>query len=342
MNPKKDEPATASDLRWGIVGTGYIADLMAPMIRAARNAHLQAVSSRRLDTARDFAARCKIEQAFGSWQELVAAPTVDAVYVATPTTTKEAIAVAAARAGKHVLVEKPFEGLGSLQRIVAACRERDVAFMDATRFSHSPRTAQIRALLAGEVGRPWSVASAFQFELKDTDNIRYDPALEPYGAIGDIGWYCMRAAAEYLDPDIELVRVAARLLRHPPTGAVVRGGGLLVFDDDSQSTWECGFESGAGIMDLRISGPRGVIKLDDFALQRPADRPARFEIRRDWEETRTAEVDLPRPEAALMFENFAALTNDPEAREASVRTSERTQRWLDAAWAAARRGETPA
>jgi predicted dehydrogenase len=249
--------------------------------------------------------------------------------------TKEAYAIAAAAAGKHVLVDKPFENLASLQRIAAACREYGVGFMDATHFSHHPRTAQIKASLRTEVGAPISLASAFLISMSERDNIRFDPAMEPYGAIGDIGWYCMRAAAEYLDPGIELVSADSRLFRDPATSAAVRGMGLLVFDDGSQSAWEAAFLNGAGIMDLRIAGPRGAIKLDDFALQRPEEGPARYEIRHDWDEAHIEEVTAPRPEAALMFEDFAAMVGDPEAREASIRISERTQHWLDAAWQAA-------
>jgi predicted dehydrogenase len=335
-------PGMAVTLRWGAVGTGFIAERMAPMIHQARNAEFEAIASRRLETARVFAEQHAVRQSFGDWTELVAADTVDAVYVATPTTTKEAICLAAAAAGKHVLADKPFENLASLLRITEACRANGVAFMDATRFTHNPRTAHIRSVLAEAVGRPWSVAATFQFELSDPANIRLHPDLEPYGAIGDIGWYCMRAAVEYLPPEVEIARTYARLRRDPRSGAAIRGGGLIVFDDGSQSTFECGFESGAGIMDLRISGLRGVIKLDDFAIQRPEESPARFEVRREWDETRIEEVEVPTPEAVLMFENFAALVDDAEAREASIRRSRRTQAWLDAVWAAALQDEAGA
>ena len=64
------------------------------------------------------------------------------------------------------------------------------------------------------VGQPWSVASAFQFLLTDTGNIRMNPDLEPYGAIGDTGWYNMRAAVEYLPADIEITSVEAFMRRN--------------------------------------------------------------------------------------------------------------------------------
>lgn len=111
--------------------------------------------------------------------------------------------------------------------------------------------------------------------------------------------------------------------------------GVIVFDDDSTTTWNCGFESGAGIMDLRISGATGVIKLDDFLSNRPSDQPADFEYRQGWGDTKLVEVAADKPEAALMFEDFAAMIGNPELLAASSQASERTQKWLDAIWKSA-------
>ena len=73
--------------------------------------------------------------------------------------------------------------------------------------------------------RNWSVASAFQFELRDKSNIRMNPKLEPYGAIGDAVWYNMRAAVEYLAPGAEIKSVEAFLRRDSETNAVRNEGG---------------------------------------------------------------------------------------------------------------------
>ena len=77
--------------------------------------------------------------------------------------------------------------------------------------------------MQGLVGWPWSVASAFQFGLTDMNNIRLNPQLEPYGAIGDAGWDNMRAAVEYLSPDVEIASVDAYLRRENQNNAVVGG-----------------------------------------------------------------------------------------------------------------------
>lgn len=319
-------------IRWGIVGTGGIANSMAPMILKASNAELVAVSSRKMESAKKFAGKHKVSKAFDSWADMLSWDGVDAIYVATPTSVREEICVAAANKGKHVLGEKPFANLASLQRITTACTKNGVGFMDGTHFVHSPRTKQIKSSTAEMIGWPWSIASAFQFGLTDKSNIRMNPKLEPYGAIGDAGWYNMRAAVEYTAPGIEIKSVDAYLRRDSETNAVVSASGIIVFDDGSTTTWNCGFESGAGIMDLRISGAKGVIKLDDFLGNRPSDQPADFEYRQGWGDTKFIEVPFDKPEAALMFEDFSAMVGDADLLAASIHASERTQQWLDAIW----------
>jgi predicted dehydrogenase len=240
--------------------------------------------------------------------------------------------VAAANGGKHVLGEKPFANLPSVQRITSACRDNGVGFMDGTHFPHHPRTAHIKAAMHKDVGWPWSVASAFQFGLTDTGNIRLNPKLEPYGAIGDTGWYNMRAAVEYTAAGIEIASVDAYLRRHAKTNAVVSCSGVIVFDDGSTSTFNCGFESGAGVMDLRISGAAGIIKLDDFLSQRRSDNFGVYDYLKGWGGSEQVEVPSAKPGSALMFEDFAAMVGNQELLEASIRASERTQEWLDAVW----------
>jgi predicted dehydrogenase len=337
--PGRAEASVVQPLRWGFVGTGGIANSMAARIKQAANAELAAVSSRKMETAREFADQHGVPKAFDSWADMLAFDGVDAIYVATPTSVKEEICIAAAAHGKHVLGEKPFANLPSLQRITAACRTAGVGFMDATHFVHSPRTAYIKSQIPEQVGWPWSVASAFQFGLSDPKNIRMNPALEPYGAIGDAGWYNMRVAVEYLPPEVEIASVYACLRRGGPLQAAVSGSGVIVFSDGSTTTWNCGFESGAGIMDLRISGAKGVIKLDDFLTQRPTDRPADYEYRQNWNDTRFIEVPFDKPEASLMFEDFAVMVTDKDAIARSMRASERTQDWLDAVWESALENE---
>jgi len=323
-------------LRWGVVGTGSIAGRVSPMIRLADGAELTAVSSRRIETAKEFADDHSIDNTFNSWQEMFDWDGIDAVYVTTPTFIREEICVAAAKSGKHVLGEKPFANLPSLQRITAACRDNGVGFMDGTHFVHHPRTAHIRATTKDKLGWPWSVASAFQFVMGDTSNIRLQPNMEPYGAIGDAGWYNMRAAVEFLSADAEFAAASAYMRRHPDTGACISGSGVITFSDGSTTTWDCGFDSGALCMDLRISAAGGIIKLDDFVLNHP-ERSARYNfLDAAYGGGDSEQFEIPaKPAAALMFEDFTAMVGNAGLFEASVRASEQTQELLDASWQSA-------
>ncbi len=332
---------TVKTLRWGIVGTGGIANSMAGMIKLASASELGAVSSRRLSSAQAFADKYGVPTAYDSWQAMIDSDAVDAIYVATPTSVREEICIAAANGGKHVLGEKPFASAASVKRIVAACRANDVAFMDGTHFVHHPRTHHVQNNREAKLGFVWSVASAFQFNLSDRGNIRYNPELEPMGAIGDAGWYNMRAAYEYLLPDAELVSVSAHLRRDKETGAALSGTGVLDFADGSTSTWNCGFDSGAVVMDLRVTGTDGVVTIDNF-LSQNADSSADFLYKKGgWGggESETINVASTKPGAALMFEDMAAAAADVSLRDQWMIATERTQALLDAAWAAALENE---
>ncbi len=325
-------PGTA--IRWGVVGTGGIANSMAGMIKLAGNAELAAVSSRRMETARQYAARHNVAATFDSWADMAASDLVDAIYVATPTSVKEEICMDAIGKGKHVLCEKPLASAASARRIIAACRENGLAFMDGTHFVHHPRTLDIKARKLN----PWSVASAFQFNLKDRGNIRFNTELEPMGAIGDAGWYNMRAAVEYLPPDVQLAEASAYLRRDRQTGAAIGGSGVLQFSNGATSTWNCGFDSGAVVMDLRITSLEAVIHIDNFLSQNP-DGSADFVLSGGgWgpsAKKETLSIPSANPGAALMFEDFGSAIHDASLREQWMRASERTQAWLDAAWASA-------
>ena len=336
--PGPSRAAESRPVRWGFVGTGSIANWMADVLQSAPSATLAAVSSRRMASAEAFADKFDVGKAFDSWAEITAWDGVDAIYVATPTSVREEISIAAANAGKHVLAEKPFASLESVQRIAAACRANNVAFMDGTHFVHHPRTVSIQSRMIDQVGAPWSVDSAFQFSLPDRSNIRYNPNLEPMGAIGDAGWYNMRAAVEFLTPGAVLQTSSTFLRRDGETGAAIGGSGILVFDGGATSTWNCGFDSGAVIMDLRISGAVGSINIDDF-LGQDRDNSAKYLYRKGgWDPGAVREsirIESALSGAALMFEDFAAAVADATLREQWTAATERTQALLDAAWQSA-------
>lgn len=331
-------------IRWGFVGTGNIANSMARTLQLTTAGQLAASSSRTLEKAEAFASKHGAKKAFGSWKEMIDWDGIDAIYVATPTSVREEICVAAANAGKHVLGEKPFASLPSVQRITEACRKNNVAFMDGTHFSHHPRTITLRSKLDSLVGKRRSVDSVFQFRLRDSSNIRMQPKLEPMGAIGDAGWYNMRAIVDFLDSGVKLEGLSAYLRRDPKTGAVIGATGVIAFVDGSTSTWSCGFDAGAGRAGLSIDGNIGAVDIENF-IRQDKDNSASYRYRSRGGKKKAVDqvvrIESSLPGSALMFEDFAAQVHDKSLRDRWKRKSERTQELLDAVWASAIQNENP-
>ena len=142
------DPADAPGLRWGILGPGWIAGAFALAVRTHTRQQLTAVGSRNLVRAEEFAARHGIAHAHGSYEELVADPQVDAIYVATPHSEHAEHALLAIEAGKHVLVEKAFtRNADEARRVVDAARRKGVGLMEAMWTRFLPRIDIVRQLL---------------------------------------------------------------------------------------------------------------------------------------------------------------------------------------------------
>jgi predicted dehydrogenase len=336
-----------SQLRFGIVGTGMIAGALAVAIGKSPKGRLTAVSSRRIDKAASFVAQRPGVLAVQGVHNLVAREDVDAVYIATPTTAKEKIALAAAAAGKHILVDKPFVDEASVLRISRAAAERGLAFMDATHFVHHPRTAAIQTAIPERIGMPQSLHTTFCFPLSDHNNIRFDVGQEPMSVIGDMAWYSMRAIVEYLRPRGPVSAALTIAQKDPQTRAVLRASGVIAFEDRKVSTFDVGYTTGAVAMDLQLLGPTGMIQMDDFVLDwkdsfvfKNKDIETGY-FHRTGMATRKDTTFVPTPASAaqevLMINEFVELATSGNAaqRSAYVGASLMTQRYLDRIWAAA-------
>lgn len=336
-----------TELKFGIVGTGFIAGVIANSIAHSAKASLTAVSSRKRITAEAFIAERDGVAALEGVDALLARNDVDAVYIATPTATKEALALAAISAGKHVLVDKPLPDYATTKRITDAASSMDVVFMDATHFVHHPRTQEIRAAIKKRIGTPKSLHTAFYFPFSDRTNIRFDQTQEPMSAVGDMGWYAMRAVVEYLQPQGDLSTLAAVVERDDATAAIVRLSSLIGFDSGESSTFDVGYTAGTAIMDLSLLGTTGMITLDDFVLDwtnsfafHNPDIKTGY-VFRSGMATRRDYVFIETPSKAsadiLMIDHFAdlATSDDPDTQDYFAQASLTTQQYLDAVWSAA-------
>lgn len=139
-------------VRFGIVGCAGIARKVARAIGLAPNATLYAIGSRSLEKAEKFAVENKLPKSvkiYGSYDQVLDDPGVDAVYMPLPTSLHLHWALLAANKRKHLLLEKPTAlDVAELDRILEACESNSVQFMDGTMWLHHPRTAQLKLLLS--------------------------------------------------------------------------------------------------------------------------------------------------------------------------------------------------
>lgn len=194
-------------LRIGFLSTAGIGKKNWKAILNSGNCVVSAVASRDVKKSRAFIRECQDENSFdiipdalGSYEELIASPNVDAIYIPLPTGLRKEFVLRAAAAGKHILCEKPCAtNIAELEAMLAACQKNSVQFLDGVMFMHNPRLPKVREILddGKSVGPIRRIASAFSFypgEEFFSTNIRANGALEPAGCLGDLGWYCIRVA----------------------------------------------------------------------------------------------------------------------------------------------------
>ena len=186
----------APAVRWGIAGPGRIAEALAHDFALVPGATLTAVGSRSYERAQDFATRHGAARAHGSYRELITDPEVDVIYIATPHPQHHAIAIAALRAGKGVLVEKAFTAtVAGAQDIVTTARATGGFAMEAMWTRFQPAIVRMRELIAdGAIGTALSVQADLGV-LRDYDpqDRLFNPALGG-GAVLDLGVYVVSFA----------------------------------------------------------------------------------------------------------------------------------------------------
>ena len=177
--------------RWGIMSTAKIArEHLIPAIHASENGTLAAIASRDAKRAEEAASRHGAEAHFGSYEELLAARDIDAVYIPLPNDQHVEWAIKAAEAGKHVLVEKPL-GLTAddIAPLIEARDRAGVLVSEAFMVTYHPQWKLVRELLRTRaVGRLSRVQASFAFYNADRHNIR-NQLRTGGGALYDIGVY---------------------------------------------------------------------------------------------------------------------------------------------------------
>jgi predicted dehydrogenase len=261
-----------SVLRWGILSTANIAvEKVIPGMRSAQRAEVLGIASRDRGRADSTARQLGIPRAYGSYEELLADPDIDAVYIPLPNHLHAQWAIAAARAGKHVLCEKPLAmSAADAQAIVDAGRQAGVVIMEAFMYRQHPSWVAVRELLAsGRIGRLSAVDSWFSYYLDDPANIRNIREVGG-GALYDIGCYTVNLSRMLFGA--EPASVASTIVRDPASGVDILISALLVFPS-GVATFTCATRVEP---DQRVSiyGTTGRIEIE-IPFNIPPDRPTR-------------------------------------------------------------------
>lgn len=227
-------------LRWGVLGVARVLNRLRPAFHASPTATPLAIASRCPEKARTAARDHGFERAYGSYEELLSDPHVDAVYIPLPNALHPEWTIKAAERGKHVLCEKPLcPTAAEAKDVVAYCRAQGVRLMEGFMWPHHPRTGQIRGMIdRGLIGEVRRVTAAFTFRMDPIDpkNVRLRPDLAG-GSLLDVG--CYPVAAVRWAMGVEPVRVFARA-RHAH-GVDVEATATLTFPDDRAASFDCGF-----------------------------------------------------------------------------------------------------
>lgn len=181
-------------LRWGFLAAGGIANVFAKSLKQTDSGKAYAVASRDPKKAKAFAEEFQISNAYGSYDELLADPSVDAVYISTPHSMHAEWAVRAADAGKHILCEKPLAmNQYDVHTMVEAARRNDVFFMEAFMFRCNPQTQRLVELIGNKaIGEVRIIRATFSFQCGygNLEGRLMNPAFGG-GGILDVGCYAV-------------------------------------------------------------------------------------------------------------------------------------------------------
>jgi predicted dehydrogenase len=246
-------------IRWGILGTGWIASEFAGDLRLLDDAELVAVGSRSQENADAFGARFDVPRCYPTYAELVADPDVDAVYVASPHPMHVGDSLLAIEAGQAVLCEKPFTvNAAQAREVVAAAAARGTFLMEAMWTRFLPHMVRIRSLLAdGTLGQVRAVYADHgqKFE-SDPSSRGYAPELGG-GALLDLGVYPISLASMVLGDPSGVVAIS----EPTSTGVDMQTSMLLRHLDGSQGVLTCTMEAASPVAAV-IVGTEARIEID--------------------------------------------------------------------------------
>ena len=261
-------------VRWGVLSTADIGmEKVTPAIQQADNCEVVAIASRDLGKATAAAERLGIPTACGTYEDLLADESIDAVYIPLPNDMHAEWTMKAAAAGKHILCEKPLAmNAAQAEEMAAACGDAGVKLAEAFMYRHHPIWLEaVRLVRSGVIGDLQAVQSWFSFYNDDPSNIR-NRVENGGGAIMDIGCYNINASRMLFDAEPE--RIQATVRRDPTMGIDTLTSAILEFACGGQASFTC-TTRGEDYQRVDIIGTTGRIDMD-IPFNIPVDRETKI------------------------------------------------------------------
>jgi predicted dehydrogenase len=261
-------------VRWGVLSTANIAiGKVIPAMQQGAHCDMAGIASRELEKAQAVAEHLGFARAYGSYEELLADPEIEAVYIPLPNHLHVPWSIRALEAGKHVLCEKPI-GLTAAegQELLDAARKHPhLKVMEAFMYRHHPQWQRARQIVAGGgIGELRTIQSFFSYFNDDPDNIR-NRADVGGGGLMDIGCYCISAARFIYNAEPERVM---GIVEYDPVFKTDRmASGILDFGTGT-STWTCSTQL-VDYQRVNIFGTEGRVEIE-IPFNAPPDRPCRM------------------------------------------------------------------
>lgn len=260
-------------IRWGVLSTARIGtETVIPAMQLGEYSRVTAIASRQLEKARAAAGQLCIEKAYGSYEELLADPDIDAVYIPLPNHLHVPWAIKALNAGKHILCEKPI-GLSTAeaQKLLDAARKFPrLKVMEAFMYRNHPQWQWAKKKVSeGKIGELRTIQTFFSYYNTDPDNIRNKADIGG-GGLMDIGCYCISLSRFIFGA--EPWRVCGIMEEDPNMKVDRLTSGILEFSSGT-STFTCATQL-VPYQRVNIFGNKGRIEIE-IPFNAPSDRPCK-------------------------------------------------------------------
>lgn len=257
-------------IKWGVLGcAGIAAKAVIPAIQSSRLGRVAAIASRDAEKASAMATRFGIEKSYGSYEDLLSDPDIDAIYNPLPNHLHVPMTIKALEHGKPVLCEKPIAlNAAQASELAEAQKAANLPVAEAFMVRHHPQWKKARAMVAeGRLGDVRAIQTIFAYYLDDPKNVRNQADIGG-GGLFDVGCYAINTARFLFDA--EPLRAIAMMENDPVFDTDRLTSGLLAFPEGRQLAFTCSTQLSL-TQKVTVLGTRGRLEIP-IPFNAPADQ----------------------------------------------------------------------